>query len=645
MLAQTASGQSSSIASPVPTVQAQFEQASAALAARQWDSAAAGFREIDGRPKLSPRTRGVVRMREGIALYHLGRDEAAETLREGLKLAPAADRELGDDRAEALLTLGAIERADFDFAAARREFEAARSASDNPVFQISALMALTEVGMFEKDGAAVGYADELLTFIGAHKVDAAIDGQVHDLRGRVLLNRGNVAGAIAELTVALKDFGGLTSKSDINDVRVRSDLALAYLLDNKKDKAQEFLGMTGAGRVPDDAMLPKPVDGNLPPCGADIAPDDVAVVEFTLGENGAVQNAIPIYASRAGGLAVEFARAVYDWSWDPARIKTVPLFYRAAIRVELRCTTAVDRPSPLDLLEGDVKAWLHGAGSEAVAPNESEARRAERLRARLAERGDRPDDLSTVPLLLDLAHSRGSTFREQHDLYARADHVAAEAHAPLSVRTYFAIHMAKPPSDRRRDRDAAVAALEGLLQRPEVAGDARSAATLHLIIAQQKAFREPAVAAKHLEDITADAKLEAHDPLRIGALLQLATLKARQNDLAQARHYYDLTGLTAQQCALVDAQPIRVRGQATESDYPLEARQWGLSGWARTEFDVKPDGATTHVRTVAAYPPFVFGKPIEHVAERMKFTQSFRPDGGLGCGGQTFAQSFHYVTH
>ena len=642
MLAQAAA---LTTAAAAPTLQQQFEQASAALASHQWEAALAGFRAIDARPDTSRRTRGIVTLREGRALFQLGRSDAAETLRHGLDLAPSNDPTFADDRADALLSLGAIERGNFDFAAARREFDAARAATDDPALQLSALMSLAEVSMFDTDGAALGYADDMLKFIAAHKVSAVIDGQVHDLRGRVLLNRGNRAGAIADLNIALKDFGGLTSKSDINDVRVRSDLALAYLLDNKQEKAQEFLGMTGAGRVPDDAMLSKPADGNLPACGADIKPDDVAVVEFTLGDNGAVQNVIPIYASRPGGVAVEFARAVYDWSWDPKKIKDVPLFYRAAVRVELRCTTASDRPSPVKLLADEVGAWLHLPTAETAPGGESEVHKAERLKAELARHANAPEDVSMLPILLGLAESSTTTFKESHDLYARADRIAAAAQAPAAVRTYLAIRIAAPESYRRRDMEAYVAALASLLQTPAVAADARSAATLRLIVAQQKAYREPAVAATTLEEIIGDARLDTHDPLRVGALLQLASIKARQKDLQSARHYYDLTGLTAQQCALVDAQPIRVKGEASESDYPIEARMWGLSGWAKTEFDVKADGSTEHVRTVAAYPPFVFGKPIEHVAERMKFTQSFRPDGGLGCGGQRFEQGFHYFTH
>jgi hypothetical protein len=163
-------------------------------------------------------------------------------------------------------------------------------------------------------------------------------------------------------------------------------------------------------------------------------------------------------------------------------------------------------------------------------------------------------------------------------------------------------------------------------------------------LAQSQRVRDAAGAAVNLNAIAADHRLDPRDPLRIGALLQLAALKAEQHDLTGAQQLYQQTGLDDQQCALVDASPVRVRGQAGEQDYPEEARIWGMSGWARTEFDIKADGTTEHLRTVLAYPAFVFGPAIEGVARRMRYTQTYRPQGGLGCGGQAFQQGFHYVT-
>ena len=585
-------------------------------------------------------------MREGQALFHLDREEeAAALLRKGLATASPTDAALKDDRVDSLLILGGIERGNFDFAAARRDFEAGRALADDPTTQLTSLMSLANVTMFDPDGAALGYIDEAIRFIATHKVDATIDGQIHDLRGEVLLNRGDTQGALIDLNIALKDFGGLTTKTDLNDVKVRENLVLAYLLAKNRDKAREYIGMTGEGRAPDNHMLGEPADANLPSCGGDIKPDDVAVVEFGIGEDGAVLYVQPVYASHPGPMAVEFARAVYGWSWNPENIKTIPFFYRARARMELRCTTAVSRPSPISLLRGDIDGWLETHKVVALGSVQSEARRVPVLRAALAEREKKgPDGIDMVPILVGLAESVGTSFQEARDMYARADRIAAGAQAPTSVRTYLAIRQAASPSSKRADEQAYILRLDEILKSPAVQADPRSAATLRLSIAQSRSYRDPKGATQYLDAVVGDARLDPHDPLKVGALLQLATIKAQQKDLVSARHYYDSTGLSAQQCALVDAQPTHVRGYASEQDYPAEAREWGLSGWARTEFDVKADGTTANVRTVTAYPPFIFGPPIERVVAHQKYTQSFRPDGGLGCGGEIFQQGFHYVT-
>ena len=626
-----------------PTVQSQFEEATAAMVAQQWEPAAAKFHVIGERTDISQRTRSIVAMREGQALYHLKReDEATALMRKGLALASSTDPALREDRADSLMLLGGVERGNFDFAAARRDFEAARAISDDPVTQLTGMMALANVTMFDPDGAALGYMDEAVKFVAAHKVDVKLDAQIHDLRGEVLLNRGDTQGALVDLNIALKDLGGLTTKTDLDDVKVRENLVLAYLLAKNRDRARDFIGMTGEGRAPDNRMLGRPDNFDLPMCDSDIRPDDLAVVEFGIGDDGNVLYVQPVYASRPGPIAVDFARAVYGWSWNPQYVKNIPFFYRARARLELRCTMAANRPSPIGLLWSDVEDWLESQKTDRDVPGE--ARKPAALRAALAQREKKGSDgIDMLPLLVRLADSSATDFQEAATFFRRADFIAAAARAPTTVRTYFAIREAGPSSYKRKDMDAYIAALDLLLKSPAVQADARSAATLRLTIAQSRSYRDPVGATQYLEAISTDGRLDAHDSLKVAALLQLASIKAQQKDLVSARRLYDATGLDAKQCALVDAQPVHVRGVASEQDYPQEAREWGLSGWARTEFDVKADGTTANVRTVMAYPPFVFGPPIERVVAHQKYTQSYRPDGGLGCGGETYQQGFHYV--
>ena len=115
--------------------------------------------------------------------------------------------------------------------------------------------------------------------------------------------------------------------------------------------------------------------------------------------------------------------------------------------------------------------------------------------------------------------------------------------------------------------------------------------------------------------------------------MRLASLEARKGDLDAARASYQKTGLSAQQCSLVDARPTFSRIPSLANAFPLEAQRWGFEGWVRTEFDISADGATLNQRAVIAYPPFVFRDAAVGVTKDLRFTQTYRPEGGPGCNG------------
>ena len=115
----------------------------------------------------------------------------------------------------------------------------------------------------------------------------------------------------------------------------------------------------------------------------------------------------------------------------------------------------------------------------------------------------------------------------------------------------------------------------------------------------------------------------------------------QQGDLATARQTYLGTGLNAQQCALVDAQPSLRRSGVGSADYPVDAVRWRIGGWTRIEFDVLPDGRTVNRRAVMSYPPFVFGDSTIKAMGATRYTQSYRPDGAIGCSAAS--QRFRYM--
>ena len=180
--------------------------------------------------------------------------------------------------------------------------------------------------------------------------------------------------------------------------------------------------------------------------------------------------------------------------------------------------------------------------------------------------------------------------------------------------------------------DAYRARLRVIAAQSDVAGDATTLAAVRLaIVAPGHRRRPPADAGEILQAVIADTRL-AGSPLRIAALVQLANLYAEAGDLASAQTTYSATGLNAQQCALVDARPAALR-EGTGAGFPDEVQRWGFEGWVKLEFDVLPDGRTTAQRATIAYPPLVFDDAAKGMARGWRYTQSYRPDGQVGCGG------------
>jgi hypothetical protein len=193
----------------------------------------------------------------------------------------------------------------------------------------------------------------------------------------------------------------------------------------------------------------------------------------------------------------------------------------------------------------------------------------------------------------------------------------------------------------RRSRTDVVASLLRDAETPEMAGDAKAHAALVLDAVDEARNRTNPAIASAIERVASDSRLDAGDPLRVGALLRLASIQAKAGDLEAARKSYFSTGLSAQQCALVDARPALRGGGPGSNDFPRDAARWGISGWTRIEFDVLPDGRTTNRRPVVSYPPFTFSEAATDGMRSAVFTQSYRPQGGLGCGGA--ARSVNFV--
>ncbi|MDB5687030.1 MAG: hypothetical protein JWR77_1619, partial [Rhizorhabdus sp.] len=327
-----------------PSGQAIFDAASKARDDGKYGESVRLFETLEARPAIArnPTVMGTILIRKGLALCELDRLAAAEAaLTKGLKLAPGDSPNLQTDMMLGHLDLARIAMLQLDYPQAANEARLAEAFAHDNIGRIRTQMTLARATMFDEDGKAIQYADTALA-LAAATPDAtkAFLADIRTLHARIWLIHGHKRVAYADYKKALSEQGGLRLRVSLFDVATRSDLAIAALLNGDQDSAREYMAYTGAGRL-EKAPFSTAVSMSPPPCGgpADLRPDDNAVVEFSIRDDGSVAYAAPVYVSRPGPAALEFARAVTNWSWRSEDVAKIPAFYRLATRVELRCST------------------------------------------------------------------------------------------------------------------------------------------------------------------------------------------------------------------------------------------------------------------------------------------------------------------
>ena len=326
---------------PSATTQALFDSATAATEDERCAEAVAGFEAIEQRPAItrSANVSAVVKLRKGRCLVRLDRfAEATAALNDGLAVLRIDDPTYRNDVIQAHDALGRMAFLGYDYPRARGEFETVRGATPEAE-RLDVLLWLARVTMFDDSGEALAYAEQALALLPPAKGSDERKGAaaVHTLHARALLNHGQAPAAYKELTQALADQGGLKLRVGYADIVTRSDLAIAALLSNKPDDARQYLAYTGAGHS-DKAPFGVAAATELPACGGpdDGLPEDTAIVEFGVRDDGSTSHVVPVYASRPGRWVLNYARAVANWSWRQADVATLTPFFRALTRVELR---------------------------------------------------------------------------------------------------------------------------------------------------------------------------------------------------------------------------------------------------------------------------------------------------------------------
>lgn len=645
-----------------PSRQDIFNRASAAADAGKCADAVRDFESLEtGRASMAPAVSGIISIRKGLCLVRLARGEDGEAaLRAGVtKLAPLGADFAGEVRA-ARLALGRLAYVRYDYGAAEQEFTQALALSEGGG-RADPLLLLARTTMFDDGPQPLAYADEALALVAANPaIDKDGIAAARTMRARVLLNQGQYKLGYDELRTALKLQGGLGLQVSQADVATRGDLALAALLNKDKDSARKYLAYTGAGRLR-DGPFQRATSMETPICGneAGLRPEDSTIVEFGIGTDGSVSYATPIWSTGDRAVALEFARAVSDWSWTPEAAAAIPPFQRGATRVQLRCSTIGERPALTDVLEEKAKAWLAAKGAPMGERPESDARALPIAKAALARLDAAPDSVDRISPLVALGSNPLLPNAERFVYLTEAERIASATGAPIGMRTWLRLRaLSIMPSKRKELRTLREAlrelngnpatpldphladvarhdALRQLLADPAVAADPHSAGVVRLMLADSgERKKAPADADQLLAAVATDTRLAADDPLRVAALLEQSSRAAAAGRIEDARTAFEQTGLTEQQCALLGVQPAMKRAGGSSADYPMEALNWGFEGWVRVEFDIQADGRTAVQRAIASYPPFIFDDAATGIAKDTRYESTYRPSGGAACSGE-----------
>jgi hypothetical protein len=666
-----------SIAAPAAaatTIQQDFDAAQALLDAGKAAEARTAFATLLTR--FSPTSRGkaasLVRARLGNVMLATGDADAAEPML--VAALPGLTGTAESDVAERGVTafdLGRAREITGRLDSATNSYRAAlasRAFAPGSAEDIAARVALARASIWSKPAEARTLLDALLTLppetFGKNKDQRAL---LETLRGRVELNDNQPAEAKRWFTIAARTAGGATTTSvSVADVRIRGDLALANFKLGKMDEVQKFVALSGAGQLLSEGLATAsemPLPGCAPLTG--LAPDAVAVVEFSIADDGRTTGVTPVYASRGTGAAtgdadegpeVLFAQAVRDWSWASERLAKLDPFWRQAIRVELRCfTTRADNSVVVGSFAADNKDWIDAQGLEPLPEfTGSSAVRLPQIRAEIQRReakyaAQSPQLLRAVSAL---STNGAAPMAERSAARARFRDLAIANKAPESViliarmqELYWQASDAKRSAEMyRRVRDGYAA----LLAEQEAAGRGATRIAMYIRLqlaevldelkatAAEQAMLDPIVSAP-------EALLPANDPIRIAALLRVSNLAAAARDTASAATALAATGLSPEQCALVDVRPQAINKSITEKAFPALAIGWHTGGFARVGYDITADGATTNVRTITASPPFIFGPGTEKAIAKFRYQPVLRPGNSIGCSGSEFLQRFRVL--
>jgi len=647
--ALAAAPQQSGPAQPAPTtLQDKFDRATQDATAGRCDQAIAMFRSIEKDPRVHPGSvpAAAIALRKGICLANIdAHDEAEAAITVGLPILDKAGPAYATDVANGWQALGELAYNRYDYAAATRDFKTALDHLKG-TDRLTVLVSLAKSTAFDGTPEALSYAQEAIALLSAKpkdldpKATREMLASFYTLHARTLLNQGKIDQAYKEMKTALDLSGGLTLKVSLNEVSMRSDLAMAAMLAGNKEEAQRYLAYTGAGRIKESPFA-RAVSMDPPLCGSEtgLRPEDVAVVEFALSASGEVGAAQVVYSRGGPQVAAAFGTAAREWRWTPESVAKIPPFYRIT-RVELRCSNALGSgPGTAGPMRERFLGWAQAALAGAGRPDRS----FNALQALAADTTAAVD--ARVAALAILADD--APMSVEHRAAAIAQAIAlANDRVPAPVRNWLQlVRLATEPGNRtganeQRWSEHTRFAYLTLAAKPEFANDALAMDTALLLGTVRSGPLTYADDEQRLTRVAQDSRLDEHHPLRQLAWLELADRSAAAKDFAKAQTYFAKSGLSQEQCSLLGVTPALRRSGASSTDYPQDAIRMGFEGWVNLEFDITPDGHALHARALTAYPPLVFVDAGLRMSRDFLYETSYRPGANTACSANQTTISF-----
>lgn len=637
MLAAVASATANVENTQSHTLQQDFDTASANATSGKCQSAVPEFEALEKNTKIRAGSlpAAAIAVRKGTCLVKIGRPDDGETAIEaGLPVLEKAGNDFVVDVAIGRSALGDAALARWDYAGAARAYQSVLALQQGKN-RLPTLVKLARASAFTGGAAPLAYAEEGLKWLSAEpKPDKDSLAAVHMIHARILLNQGRAQDAYIELKQALALSGGLTSHTTLNEVSLRSDLAMAAMQVGRKDDARLYLAYSGAGRI---AKSPFASAVSMDPaiCGQEtgLRPEDIAVVEFSIADNGSVAAAQTVYSRGGQAVAAAFARAVSQWYWRPEDIAAIPPFYRVLTRVELRCSNVLgESPGVNGPIRQRFLEWAKGRFPASTTTTSNLADAVQVAHQYVKDSAGKGDLEGQIAALAWLAYAEPASSQKRVAMADEALVLTGKAAVPQEVVNWIRlVRLGAGEAGSGSPTKAGLYAALALSEDAAVAKDALATNTLRLHATSARRGVQIKEAPALLMTVAQDNRLPEHHPLRQLAWLRLANLTAATGDRTKAQSYFANTGLTAQQCALLGVAPALKRAGVGSEDYPMAALMMGFEGWVRLEFDITADGRTINARPIVAYPPLVFVDAATGMMKDFRYEASYTPDNHLAC--------------